>query len=138
MAVHPSSDYIRDVPVDQPADGLRCVVGSYPILAITDDEIIPSSDDSSPAHVALPRLQEACFSLRFHMDNSVWDVVHEEVMDWRDSSWTSMNLPGKKTCANIVQPCAIAATEAMLILASSLHPMPPFLGRPGTNGIGEQ
>ena len=37
-------------------------------------------------------------SLRLFMDNSAWDIVYMEVMDWRDASWTSMDLPEAKTC----------------------------------------
>ena len=37
-------------------------------------------------------------TLRFHMDFSAWDVIEKEIMDWRDSTWTSMALPGNKMC----------------------------------------
>ena len=37
-------------------------------------------------------------SLRLVMDSSVWEVICKEVMDWRDPSWTSMDLPEAKTC----------------------------------------
>ena len=67
-------------------------------LAMADSNATALSNDPSSADPILTEIEEACPSLRFHMDNSVWDVIHEEVMDWRDSSWTSMNLPGNKTC----------------------------------------
>ena len=60
----------------------------------------PSEDPSSTSAIS-PEMEEASSRLRFHMGNSVWDVIHNEVMDWRDSSWTSMNLPGSKACENI-------------------------------------
>ena len=71
---------------------------SHSSLAMADSEATTLSDDPSSANTILTEIEEACPSLRFHMDKSVWDVIHEEVMDWRDSSWTSMNLPGEKTC----------------------------------------
>ncbi len=95
-----------------------------------------SSDDPWTAFAASTKKQGACSALRFHVDNSVWDVIHEEVMNWRDSSWTSMDLPGKRTCENNSQSSALAVTKAMLILVVSLHAMSPLLGRPGTNRIG--
>lgn len=67
---------------------------SYPFLATTDDGIITSSGDSSTAYTALTRMQEAGYSLRFHIDNNVWDVIHKELMGWRESSRTSVNLLG--------------------------------------------
>ena len=42
--------------------------------------------------------QEGSHSLRFYVDDSAWDVIYEEVMDWRDSSWSSMHLPGSRMC----------------------------------------
>ncbi len=95
-----------------------------------------SSDDPWTAFTASTKKQGACSTLRFHVENSVWDVIHKEVMNWRDSSWTSMDLPGNKTCENDSQCYALAVTEAMLILLVSLHAMSPLLGRPGTNRIG--
>ena len=73
----------------------------YPFVAMADSKISTPSEDASSANSILIGMEDACSSLRFHMDNSVWDIIHEEVMDWRDSSWTSMDLPGKKTCENI-------------------------------------
>lgn len=87
---------------------------SCPSSAITDGELNTSTtpgDDSSNAYAVSSRMQEACSSLRFHVDNSVWDVIHQEVMNWRDSSWTSMNLPGNKTCEKVVQPAAVAVAS---------------------------
>lgn len=80
---------------------------SCPSSAITDGELNTSTtpgDDSSNAYAVSSRMQEACSSLRFHVDNSVWDVIHQEVMNWRDSSWTSMNLPGNKTSFTLCLP----------------------------------
>ena len=34
----------------------------------------------------------------FEMDQEVWRVVHDNVMDWRDPSWTSMELPHHRLC----------------------------------------
>lgn len=138
MAIRQSRTHSPRIAADQPADDLRYVVGSYPSLAITNNRINTPSDDSSTTYVGVTRLKDACPSLCFQMDNKVWDVVHEEMMDWRDSSWTSMDLPGKKTCENIVQPYATAGTKAMLTVLSSLHHMPSFLGRPGTSWIGKR
>ena len=67
-------------------------------MAMVDGEATPLSDDPSSADTRSTEIEEACPSLTFHMDNSVWDVIHEEVMDWRDLSWTWMSLPGNKTC----------------------------------------
>ena len=119
-------------------DMARLCKPSYPFLANTDDEICTSGDEPSTANSASPRIQEACSCLRFHMDNSVWDVIHKEVLDWRDSSWTSMNLPGNKMCEHDVQSWVDAATKSILIHASSLYPMSPTLGRPRTERTGEQ
>ena len=104
---------------------------SYPFLAVTDNDFFTSAGDPSTPYAASNRTQEASSCLRFHMDNGVWDVIHKEVMDWRDSSWTSMNLPGNKTCENDVQHYVDLATKSILILANSLDPMSPILGRPG-------
>ena len=81
--------------------------------------------------------QLGCVLAYASMGNNVWDVIHKEVMDWRDSSWTSMNLLGNKTCENTVQPCVVAATKSMLNLVGSLNPMPLFLGRSRANWTGE-
>lgn len=69
---------------------------------MADSAITASNHDQSSANAMLIEMEEASSRLRFHMDNDVWDVIHDEVMDWRDSSWTSMNLPGNKTCENMV------------------------------------
>ena len=71
---------------------------SHSSLAMAYSEATTLRDDPSSAETILTEIEEACPSLRFHMDNSVWDVIHEEVMDWRDSSWTWMSLPESKTC----------------------------------------
>ena len=71
---------------------------SHSSLAMVDSEATALSDDPSSADTILTEVEEACPSLRFHMDNSAWDLIHEEVMDWRDSSWTWMSLPGNQTC----------------------------------------
>ena len=65
---------------------------------MADSEATTLSDNPSSADTMLIEIEGTCPNLRFNMDNSVWDVIHEEVMDWRDSSWISMNLPGNRTC----------------------------------------
>ena len=75
---------------------------SYPFLAISDDEVITPSDDSLSVDATLAKEEEYCSRLHFRMDKSVWDVIHNEMMDWRDSTWTSMNLPENKTCEDTV------------------------------------
>ena len=50
-------------------------------------------------------------SLRFHMDNDGWDVIQKEVMDWQDSIWSSMHLPGDEyidSTFRLVQPKTLA------------------------------
>ena len=37
-------------------------------------------------------------TLHFLVDNSVWEIIHGEIMDWRDPFWTSMGLPENMTC----------------------------------------
>lgn len=41
---------------------------------------------------------EAERTLILRMDRHSWDVLHDEVFDWRDQSWASMDLPGDQTC----------------------------------------
>ena len=36
-------------------------------------------------------------SLHFQMYDDAWEMIRQEVMDWRDPGWTSMTLPGGKT-----------------------------------------
>ena len=84
----------------------RPVTPGFPSLATSEDKSLTPSDDSLPAYSTLAKGEESCLRLHFHMDNSVWDVIHNEMMDWRDPNWTSMNLPGNKTCEHIVfEPC---------------------------------
>lgn len=109
-----------------------------PFLAINNDKITTSSDDPSTAYAALTISQEAYPGLRFHMRHSVLDIIHKEVVDWRDSSWTSTNLPGNKTCEDTVQPCTVAAPNVMLILVGSLCSVSLFLGRTTSNRTGER
>lgn len=72
------------------------VAGYWPSCStLPGDTIKLSVDDSNEA--ASRKFQENS-TLRFHVDSSVWDVIHKEVMDWRDSSWTSMDLPDDRTC----------------------------------------
>ena len=84
-------------------DKARPCRSSPPFLAIDDDEINTSRDDSSTPCIASISLQEASYSLRFQMEKSVWDVIYKEVINCRDSNWTSMTLPGN-TCKTIVKP----------------------------------
>ena len=44
----------------------------------------------------LPRIVGS--HIRIQMDSSVWHVIEKGTMDWRDTSWTSLHLPGKRTC----------------------------------------
>ena len=134
----PSIDDLRLSPIHRHKliNMARSCRPSYPFLLITNNEDMSLSDDPGTAFAASTKKPGACSTLRFHMDNSVWDVIHKEVMDWRDSSWTSMNLPGKRMCENNSQSYALAAIEAMLILVVSHHAMSSLLGRPGTDRIG--
>ena len=50
----------------------------------------------------------------------MWDATHKAVVDWHDSSWTSVDLRGDKMCESVLQPRAVATTKAMLTLGSSL------------------
>ncbi len=86
-------------------DMARPCMPGFPFLAATDNKLVTPSPDSSPAYAKSAKM------LRFHMDNNAWDVINQEVMDWRDSSLTSMSLPGNKMCENIIQPCAVANTN---------------------------
>lgn len=64
-------------------------------LTNSDDEVETSVDD---AEATTARELQEYVTLQFHMHNSVWDVIHKEVMDWRDTSWTSMHLPSDMMC----------------------------------------
>ena len=68
-----------------------------PFLAISDDEFNPSCIGEQTNTVDSGD-QEGSHILRFHVDNSAWDVIHKELMDWRDSSWSSMYLPESRMC----------------------------------------
>ena len=68
-----------------------------PFLAVSDAEFDPSGFGEQTNTVDSGD-QERGHSLRFYVDNSAWDVIHEEVMDWRDSSWSSMHLPESRMC----------------------------------------
>ena len=92
---------------------------NYPFLAIPDDETVALREDSLPVCPILAEGEES-YKLHFQythtmrlllfdmltlmnsMENSVWDVIHDEMMDWRDPNWTSMNLPDNKTCEDTV------------------------------------
>ena len=68
-----------------------------PFLAIADEESKPSGIGKHMNTVDNGDW-EGSPSLRFYVDNSAWDVIHEELMDWRDSSWSSMHLPESRMC----------------------------------------
>jgi len=64
-------------------------------VTVANDGIKSSVND---AKVATARKFQENVIFQFHMNSSAWDVIHKEVMDWRDSSWTSMHLPGDTMC----------------------------------------
>lgn len=68
-----------------------------PFLAISDDEFNPSAigEQTNTVDKGDPK---GSHSLRFYVDHSAWDVIHKELMDWRDTSWSSMHLPGGRMC----------------------------------------
>ena len=70
-------------------------------LAISDDDSNPSGIGEQ-ANTVDNEDQEGSPSLRFYVDNSAWDVIHKELMDWRDSSWSSMHLPESQMCKRSV------------------------------------
>ena len=72
-----------------------------PFLAIFDDESNPSSVVKQTNTVD-NGYQEGSPSLRFYVDNSAWDVIHEELMDWRDSTWSSLHVPESRMCKRSV------------------------------------
>jgi len=63
-------------------------------LTISDHEIETSLDDDAKAATAKEPQEKVI--LQFHMDSSVWDMIYKELMEWSDSSWISMHLPGDK------------------------------------------
>ncbi len=73
-------------------------------VTVANDGIKSSVND---AKVATARKFQENVTLQFHMNSSVWDVIHKEVMDWRDSSWTSMHLPGDMMCMLFPTPFVI-------------------------------
>lgn len=73
-----------------------------PYLAISDDEIQASIHKQEVDGLTAARARIVSSSLRIQMDSSVWDIIHKEVMDWQDSSWTSIHLPGNRACELIL------------------------------------
>ena len=72
-----------------------------PFLAISHDES-NTSGVGEQANTVDNGDQKGSPSLRFYVDNCAWDVIREEVMDWRDSSWSSMHLPESRMCKRSV------------------------------------
>ena len=72
-----------------------------PFLAISDDESSPSGIGEQTNTVGHGDW-EGSPSLRFYVDHSAWDVIHEKLMDWRDSSWSSLHLPENRMCKRSV------------------------------------
>ena len=72
-----------------------------PFLAISDDESSPSGIGEQTNTVDNGEW-EGSPSLRFYVNHSAWDVIHEKLMDWRDSSWSSMHLPESRMCKRSV------------------------------------
>ena len=68
-----------------------------PFLAISDDEFNLSAIGEQ-TNTVVKGDQKGNHSLRFYVDHNAWDVIHEELMDWRDLSWSSMHLPGGRMC----------------------------------------
>ena len=68
-----------------------------PFSAISDDDFSLSAIGEHTNTVDKGD-QKASQSLRFYVDPKAWDVIHEELMDWRDTSWSSMHLPGSRMC----------------------------------------
>ena len=109
----------------------------YSFLAIPDDKTVTLRANSLPISPTLAKGEDLYSRLHFRMDNSVWNVIHDEMMDWHDSNWTSMNLPDNKTCEDIVLKIYPYATKAMLIIVSSTDALSTFLARSGTNKAAE-
>ena len=89
---------------------------SQPCQTMTKYKSHTSMDHSDVA--AAMDLMEHC-TLRFHMDLNAWDVIEKQVMDWRDSSWTSMALPGNKMCMSysfLMDEMSQADTDPVLSL----------------------
>lgn len=59
---------------------------AYPYFNISENEVHPSAIELRETDPVTANEREKNYSLRFHMDNDAWDVIHKEVMDWRDSS----------------------------------------------------
>ena len=72
-----------------------------PFLAISDDESSPS-DIGEQTNTVDNGGWEGSPSLRFYVDHSAWDAIHEKLMDWRDSSWSSLHLPESRMCKRSV------------------------------------
>ena len=62
---------------------------SYPsvsfFLAIFNDDFRPSAI-GEPTNTVDKGDPKGSHSLRCYVDHSAWDVTHEELMDWRDTS----------------------------------------------------
>ena len=69
---------------------------AYPYFNISKNEVHPSAIELGETDPVAANEREKNYSLRFHMDNDARDVIHKEVMDWRDSSWSSMHLLGNE------------------------------------------
>ena len=57
--------------------------------------------------------RESAHSLRFYVGDSVWDLIQKELMDWRDSSWSSMHLPEKQMRKSPLFAIAAMTTDSL-------------------------
>ena len=67
-----------------------------PFFAISDDEFNLSAIGEQTNNVVKGDQKGNHHSLRFYVDHNAWDIIHEELMDWRDLSWSSMHLPRER------------------------------------------
>ena len=68
-----------------------------PFLVISDDEFNLSATGEQ-TNTVVKGDQKGNHSLRFYVNHNAWDIIHKELMDWRDLSWSSMQLPGGRMC----------------------------------------
>ncbi|KAL6721309.1 hypothetical protein ACLMJK_000412 [Lecanora helva] len=67
------------------------------------DDASGSSSKGSVEESATTKFQER-YTLCLYMTRFAWDVIREEVMDWRDPFWTSMDLPGESAYVKFCLP----------------------------------
>jgi len=66
-----------------------------------DENEFDTLTDEIETDMVRTRVSQISPNIRFHVDSNVWDVIHKEVMDWRDSSWTHMAVPENQTCMSL-------------------------------------